>query len=193
MLNYTIPMTSAAGRDDERYSLSLRILHWTRAALVFGMLGAGWVMTRLEDAVPVKYGTLYPLHKSFGLLIFALVVIQIAIRQRTTLPPSASGIAPLEQRLSKLVHTVMYLLLVAVPLMGYAMSSSYSQSDGVTFFGIPVAELLPKDDARFAVFQWTHRIMAYTLLGLIGLHIGGVVKHRHFDKWPGSDVLRRML
>ena len=193
MPSYTTPMTSAAGRDDERYPLSLRILHWTRAALVFGMLGTGWVMTRLEDAVPVKYETLYPLHKSFGLLVFALVVVQIAIRLQTTLPPSASGIAPWEQRLSKLVHTVMYLLLVAVPLMGYAMSSSYSQSDGVTFFGIPVAELLPKDDARFAVFQWMHRIMAYTLLGLIGLHIGGVVKHRYFDKRSGSDILPRML
>lgn len=150
-------------------------------------------MTSLGDAAPMKYGTLYPTHKSFGLLVFCLVVVQITIRLTTSLPPPALAIARWEERLSTLVHAVMYVLLVAVPLMGYAMSSSYSHSDGVTFFGIPVAELLPKNDARFAVFQSMHKIMAYTLLTMIVLHVAGVVKHRYFDKRPGSDVLPRML
>ncbi len=175
-------------REGMRYPLSLRLLHWIRAALVLGMISAGWLMTNLADAVPWKYGTLYPTHKSFGLLILGLVVIQITIRSSTVLPPP-SNIDAWEARLSKLVHGAMYLLLVAVPLMGYAMSSSYSQSDGVTFFGLPVPELLPKDDARFVIFQSLHRILAYTLLAMVGLHVAGVVKHRYFDKRPGSDVL----
>lgn len=185
-----LPVT---GWDGLRYPLSLRILHWTRAVLVIGMIAAGWLMTSLDDATPWKYGTLYPTHKSFGLLIFGLVVIQIVIRLRATLPASAPGMGVWEARLSKLVHAAMYVLLVAVPLMGYAMSSSYSRSDGVTFFGFPVAELLPKDAARFAAFQLLHKIMAYTLLAMIVLHVAGVVKHRYFDKRPGSDVLPRML
>ncbi|MBD8548584.1 cytochrome b [Sphingomonas sp. CFBP 8760] len=181
------------GWDGLRYPLSLRMLHWTRAVLVIGMIAAGWLMTSLDDATPWKYGRLYPTHKSFGLLVFGLVVVQIVIRLRATLPPSAPGIHVWEARLSKLVHAAMYMLLVAVPLMGYAMSSSYSHSDGVTFFGFPVAELLPKDDARFAVFQLLHGVMAYTLLVMIVLHVAGVVKHRYFDKRSGSDVLPRML
>ena len=87
----------------------------------------------------------------------------------------------------------MYLLLVSVPLMGYAMSSSYTHSDGITFFGIQVVELLHKDDARFAAFQWRYRVMAYMLLAMIVLHTAGVVKHRWFDRRAGSDVLPRML
>ncbi|MBW6533147.1 cytochrome b [Sphingomonas sp. RRHST34] len=181
------------GRDGLRYSLPLRLLHWTRAALVIGMIAAGWLMTSLADAVPWKYGTLYPTHKSFGLLVLGLVVVQIAIRLSTGLPPCASALDAWEARLSKLVHGAMYMLLVAVPLMGYAMSSSYSQSDGVTFFGFPVPELLAKDDTRFAIFQSLHRILAYTLLAMVGLHVAGVVKHRYFDRRPGSDVLARML
>lgn len=186
-------MVTTSGREVSRYPLVLRLLHWSRALLVIGLLGAGWWMTRLDDTVPSKYGTFYPTHKSFGLLVFGLIVTQIAIRLRTALPPPAAAIAIWEQRMSTSVHTAMYGLLVAVPLMGYAMSSSYSQSDGVTFFGIPVAEVLPKDDARFAVFQWLHRVMAYMLLTLIGLHVAGVVKHRYFDTRPGSDVLPRMF
>ncbi len=185
-----LPVT---GWDGLRYPLSLRVLHWSRAVLVLGLIAAGWLMTSLNDATPLKYGTLYPTHKSFGLLVFGLAVVQIALRLQTKLPPSAPGIAVWEALLSKLVHAAIYLLLVAVPLMGYAMSSSYSHSDGVTFFGLPVAELLPKDDARFAVFQLLHRVMAYTLLVMIVLHVAGVVKHRYFDKRPGSDVLPRML
>ncbi|KQN07143.1 hypothetical protein ASE85_18950 [Sphingobium sp. Leaf26] len=56
-----------------------------------------------------------------------------------------------------------------------------------------VSILVGPDDARFAVFHWMYRIMAYTLLGLIGLQIGSVVKHRYFDERPGSDVQLRML
>ncbi|MBD8735370.1 cytochrome b [Sphingomonas sp. CFBP 13706] len=186
-------MIPAAEQVAERYPFSLRLLHWSRAVIVFGMLGAGWVMTSLDDAVPMKYGVLYPTHKSFGLLVLCLVVVQITIRLRTNLPPPALAIDPWEGKLSKLVHAVMYLLLVAVPLMGYAMSSSYSHSDGVTFFGIPVAELLPKDDARFTVFQSVHKVLAYTLLAFVVLHVAGVVKHRYFDRQQGSDVLPRML
>ncbi|KQN07086.1 cytochrome B [Sphingobium sp. Leaf26] len=171
----------------------MRLLHWIRAILVLGMLSAGWLMTRLEDVVPSKYGTIYPLHKSFGLLLLGLVVIQIIIRLRTRLPKSSEILAPWEKHLAKLTHATIYLLLVAVPLMGYAMSSSYSHSDGITLFGLPVAELLPKNDTRFAMFQWLHRTMAYGLLALMALHVAGVVKHRYFDKRPGSDVLRRML
>lgn len=187
------PIDTAVGRDAVRYPLALRLLHWTRAVLIVGIVGAGWLMTSLGDAVPMKYGTLYPLHKSFGLLVLSLVVVQIAVRLRTELPPPAAAIAVWERRLSGLVHTAMYLLLVSVPLMGYAMSSSYTHSDGVTFFGIPVVELLPKDDARFAAFQWLHRVMAYMLLAMIVLHVAGVVKHRWFDRRAGSDILPRML
>ncbi len=194
MVSRTTPATMAVGeRDATRYPSALRMLHWVRAVLVIQTLGAGWVMTILEDAESWKYGVLYPTHKSFGLLVFGIVVAQIVIRWCTKLPPSASVIAPWERRLSKMVHATMYVLLVAVPLMGYAMSSSYSRSDGITLFGLQVAELLPKDDARFVVFQTMHKIMAYTLLAMIVLHVAGVVKHRYFDQRSGSDVLPRML
>lgn len=87
----------------------------------------------------------------------------------------------------------MYVLLMAIPLMGYAMSSSCSHSDGVAFFDVPAAELLPTHDARFAMFRWMHRIMAYMLLAMVGLHVAGLKKRRCFDKLAESDVLPRML
>lgn len=87
----------------------------------------------------------------------------------------------------------MYVLIVAVPLMGYSMSSSYTMSDGVFFFGVNLPELLAKNDDLFVVFQWLHKVLAYTLLALIVLHVAGALKHRFFDSDPRNDVLRRML
>ena len=177
----------------DRYPIALRLLHWIRALLIFGLIAAGWLMTSLNDATPIKYATLYPLHKSVGLLVFALVLTQLVLRVCSPLPETPVGLKVWERRFSKAVHVLMYVLLIIVPLMGYAMSSSYTMSDGVTFFGLHVPELLPKDDGRFKVFQAVHKIAAYLLLALIGLHVAGAVKHRMFDKRGNTDVLARML
>lgn len=84
-------------------------------------------------------------------------------------------------------------MLLIVPLMGYAMSSSYIQSSGVPFFGIHLPELLPKNDDRFRVFQFLHKTLAYSLLALIALHVVGALKHRFLDKDRRTDVLPRMM
>ncbi|WP_254603881.1 cytochrome b [Achromobacter dolens] len=79
------------------------------------------------------------------------------------------------------MHRATYVLLVLVPLMGYSMSSSFTMSDGIPFFGAHLPELLPKNDKWFIVFQWLHKTLAYTLLGLVALHVVGALKHRFLD------------
>ena len=81
--------------------------------------------------------------------------------------------------------------MIVVPCMGYAMSSSYTQSDGVFFFGVNLPELLPKNDARFEIFQMAHRYLAYTLLVLA--QVAGALKHRFVDPNRDNDVLSKML
>jgi cytochrome b561 len=178
----------------DRYPTSLRILHWVRALLVAGLLWAGWHMTGLNDEVASKYELYYPWHKSFGVLAFLVVLIQIALRVKTPrLPQPPETLARYERVSSRLAHRALYALLVIVPLMGYSMSSTYTMSDGVFFFGVNLPELLGKNDDWFVVFQWLHKVLAYTLLGLVLVHVAGALKHRFFDRDPRSDVLRRML
>ncbi|BAR60799.1 cytochrome b561 [Bradyrhizobium diazoefficiens] len=116
---------------NDKYPAALRILHWVRALLTLGLIAAGWMMTVLADTVTEKFTLLYPWHKSFGVLVFLIVLAQLAIRAMSRLP----GPAPLpaqERLLSQAVHVAMYALLLLVPLMGYAMSSSFTDSDGVS-------------------------------------------------------------
>jgi cytochrome b561 len=163
------------------------------AVLILGMIWTGWSMVPENYDTPSKYDFFYPWHKSFGMLILILVAARLVIRTRAAIPALPSGFAPWEVKAAKLGHAALYTLMIVVPCMGYAMSSSFTQSDGVFFFGVNLPELLPKNDDRFVVFQTLHRWLAYTLLALIVVHVLGAIKHRFLDRSRDNDVLSRMV
>jgi cytochrome b561 len=175
-----------------KYPLALRILHWTMALIILGMIWAGWTMVGMDDKTPSKFATFYPWHKSFGMLVLILVLVRLAVRLRASIPPLPATLSGWEKIGAKTGHIALYTLMVVVPCMGYSMSSSYTQSDGVYFFGVNLPEILPKNDARFEVFQALHRYLAYTLLCLVLIHVVGALKHRFFDQDRRNDVLSRM-
>lgn len=177
----------------ERYSLPMRLLHWLRAVLILGLIGVGWTMVSLPDEFPAKYDVLYPTHKEFGVLVFLVALVHMIIRANSNVPKPAPGLAPWEVFLSRHIQRVIMALTLIVPLLGYGMSSSYTQSDGVPFFFTMLPELLPKNDGNFAIFQFMHKVLAFTLLGLVAVHVLGALKHRLIDRDPDKDALRRML
>jgi cytochrome b561 len=125
-------------------------------------------------------------------LILFLVLVRLATRLRASVPALPEGLAPWEAKAAKIGHVALYTLMIIVPCMGYSMSSSFTQSDGVFFFGVNLPEILPKNDARFEVFQALHKYLAYTLLVLVVVHVAGALKHRFLDSNRGNDVLSRM-
>lgn len=178
---------------DQPYTLPMRVLHWTRAGLILGLIALGWIMTSLSDDTSVKFEWMYPVHKQFGVLAFIVGAIALIVRLRSALPPHPADLNLWEKALSHVTQLLMLALAVVVPLMGYGMSSSYSESDGVPFFFVDLPELLAKNDTAFVIFAWAHKISAYTLLALITLHVIAVVKHRFFDRGRNTDVLSRMI
>lgn len=182
--------------DAPKYPFSMRVFHWLRALVVIGTLSVGLLMVNLPDELPAKFELLYPNHKQFGLLALLLGLVQLVLRTRARhrLPAPPAGLRPWERTLSTFAHRAFYVLLIIVPLMGYSMSSTYTQSDGVPFFFFGMLpELLPKNDDWFEVFRLVHRTFAYTLIALVVLHVAGALKHRFLDRNGQTDVLRRML
>jgi cytochrome b561 len=177
----------------DRYPAAMRLLHWTRAGLILGLILLGWVMTTLPESTVARFEWFYPVHKQFGVLAFLVGVIALFVRVRSAVPRHPAGLARWETTLSSVVQYAMLALAIIVPLMGYAMSSTYSHSDGVPFFLFHLPELLAKNDQASAVFAWLHEKLAYTLLALVVLHVAGVLKHRFLDRGRDTDVLPRML
>lgn len=185
-------MQSRNSAMQTKYHLSMRITHWCRAAVILGMIFLGWWMVSLDDMASVKFDWAYPYHKSFGLLALLLVMTQLFLRTRKGVPALSPKLGPLEAKAAKVAHVALYVLMIAVPLLGYARSSTFPESDGVYFFGLYLPELLAKNNDLSEIVSQMHKVSAYALLGLIALHVAGALKHRLFDKDP-DDSLSRML
>lgn len=143
-----------------------------------------------------KFDLFYSNHKQFGVLAWLIALVHLLIRWRSsaTLPKTPDGLKPWEKLLSKIAHRATIALTILVPMLGYSMSASYTQSAGVPFFFFgQIPGILPKNDAAFEVFDLLHTYTSYTLLGLVILHIAGAVKHRLTDKAGETDVLSRMV
>jgi cytochrome b561 len=170
------------------YPWSIRVLHWLMALLILGMIAVGWYMTGLPDKDPLR-GTLYPLHKSLGILLLALVALRVALRFSTPIPPLPAGIPPRERLAAKAGHVLLYLGMIVVPLTGVVMSVAGGY--GIAFFGIPLPAFMDVDKPLAHDARELHELLPYILLGVIALHVAGALKHRFFDA-PENDVLKRM-
>ncbi len=190
-------MQSETQQASQKYPLSMRLLHWARAVIILGLIWSGWYMTGLPEDTPGEtFGFFYNNHKQFGVLVWLLALVHLTIRWRNrhTLPQIPEQLTSWEKMLSHAVHRLIMLLTIAVPMLGYSMSSSFTQSDGVPFFFFGhLPEVLPKNDDAFVVFDTLHQYSAYVLLALIVLHVAGGLKHRLQDKGGKTDVLPRML
>lgn len=170
------------------YGLVSKLLHWTIAILILGLVWLGAYMVELTY-FDKWYNQSLSLHKSFGLLVLALTGIYFCWK---IVSPSPDGVAtiPRWQQLSvRLMHAALMLLMVAIPLSGYLISTSAGQP--VDFFGLfdvpaPGRNNKAIRDPAIAV----HYYCAYGILLLVLGHAGAALKHQFFDK---DGTLARML
>ncbi|HTN41306.1 MAG TPA: cytochrome b/b6 domain-containing protein, partial [Asticcacaulis sp.] len=103
------------------FHLMLRILHWLMAALVLFMLfiGVGMVSTTGH-----AYVTLLALHRPIGMAIFGLALIRMVVRLFTGAPDLPADLPKWQVCIAKGVHVVLYGLMIAMPLIGWAMLSA---------------------------------------------------------------------
>ncbi len=168
-----------------RYSTTAMLLHWLIALLIFVLFPLGLYMHGLKLS-PTKLH-LYSYHKWAGITVLLLAILRLA--WRTTHRPPALLMPRWQQTASSAVHALLYLLIIAVPLSGWLMSSAKGVQ--TVWFGIlSLPDLVAKDKALGHLLGSVHQILNYTLLVLVTLHIAAALKHRFIDR---DDVLARML
>jgi len=174
----------------DRYHPLSRLLHWLMAVLILALLIVGVYMQELPDEAPNRL-QLYTFHKTFGVIVFTLVWLRLAWGRIATPPALPSVLQGWEIVLTKVTRVGLYLLMIATPFAGYAMSN-FADKPVALFGRLPLPALFaPSKDLAEAAGE-VHEIFAYLLLALIVLHATGAIKHRLFDR-PEADVLRRML
>ena len=166
-------------------------LHWLVALLVIGMLIVGFSMVRFyEDDLARKF-ELYQLHKSFGFTVFCLAALRLGWRALNPTPALPDTLKPYERVLARVTHWGLYVLLAALPISGWLMSSASPL--GITtrvfdLFALPNA--VSPDQALFDLLHEVHEILAFVLAGLLVLHVAAAFKHHFVLK---DDTLKRML
>ena len=173
-----------------KYALTSRILHWIMAVLIIFLLGLGIYMNDFLDKDSANRLDIYNLHKSLGVIVLILVFLRIINRLLTRTPTLPFAISALEKKLAKFAHLALYFLMFTTPFSGYLMSSFAGYP--VKLFAIELPNFFEPNFQIAGFFAETHELSAFTLLGLIVIHILAVIRHRFFDK-PGNNVLNRMM
>jgi cytochrome b561 len=172
-----------------------RLLHWTMAALILFQLGLGvWMANFVPDLV--ERFRLVQLHKSWGFVIFALALARIAWRLGNRAAPAMpAGVPDWQARAAAASHGLLYALMLALPLSGWAMSAASPTQDLLNienmvfgWFAMPdpwVPGVKAVEDAAGAIHFWSAILLALVLAA----HAGAALKHHLVDR---DDVLRRM-
>lgn len=171
----------------DTYGTGTKILHWVIGLCVIGLIGVGLYMVRLDPS-PAMF-QLYANHKSIGITVLALMVVRLIWRWTNTAPAPLPGHKKWEKTLARAIHLLFYPVLLALPLSGWLMSSAKGFS--VSVFGLfTLPDFVRANEALAETMVQLHGILAWGLIAMIALHVGGALKHHIIDR---DDTLKRML
>ncbi|HEY0625512.1 MAG TPA: cytochrome b [Allosphingosinicella sp.] len=170
-------MASAAdptGQSALRYSRGAMWFHWIIAALVILNLFLGFFYEAFgKDWTP----WIMFFHKATGITVLGLSIARLLWRLGHRPPPFDGVLRPWEALLARLTHWLFYVLMIVIPLTGWALSSSSGRP--TNYFGLFEIGLLPvpRTDAAHDLFEDAHEFLGKLMIGLILLHVAGAVKH----------------
>ena len=180
-------MSNTSPETPEKHPFPLRILHWLAVAGFTVLFITGPIMVDLDKTDPLR-ADLFGLHKSFGVIAILLLIARLRVRLRSALPTLPTSLQDWEVTLAHWGHRGLYALMIATPIVGWADSNFHGKP--VKLFGIPLPKLFPTIEDIGTTPGLIHTVLAYTLLGLVAVHVAAVVKHRYVDR---ADVLHRIL
>jgi cytochrome b561 len=167
-----------------KYDPFARLLHWLVVLLLVAQYVVAWTMPGIHRGTqPVG---LIVVHLDLGAFIIAVMIVRVVWRIVRKEPEVVDG-TPLTRGIAYLTHGLLYLLLIVQPVMGWANASSRGWQ--VTLFGVNLPPLVPTGSALGHTLGDAHRLLAWAMLVLIGLHVAAALYHHFLLR---DRVLRRM-
>lgn len=171
------------------WSRAQRRLHWWGAALVLVAFAVAWLMVAVPLSDLLAKFLLYQLHKTIGLLVFALLLWRLALRLRRGRPAWEAELPAWQVRAAGRMHAALYALMLVVPVLGYFVAATApAQVPTLFLLVVPVPHVVGPSEAAFAVLRPVHRAAAILLVALAAAHAAMAVAHH----WRGRPTLRRM-
>ena len=154
----------------ERYPRLMRLMHWSAAALIIPTLLIGLALAFKivrPDSPASDWWT--DVHVLLGLSAFVIMLVRVIIALHSAKPPISGTRA--EVLVARGAHLALYVLVIALPLSGYAGWIAYGEAPKP--FGMPLPNLEP-----LAAFlqskkagEWLWPVHEYAGLGLAALRV----------------------
>jgi cytochrome b561 len=177
--------------SDQRYSNVAVFLHWAIAACILFNLASGWIMEGLPKG-ELKH-IVVSLHASSGLSVLVLTLVRIGWRLTHRPPALDTSLTRGERLAASGVHGLLYFLMIAMPMVGWAISSASTRKvAGAALFllvplpklwfmnNLPLAEKVTAHDQAVTL----HWAGAWVLTALLVAHVAGALKHQFLDRKP---------
>jgi cytochrome b561 len=168
------------------YDPFTKLMHWLVFLLVAAQYAVGEFMPHIgRKAQDVG---LIALHFSLGSAVMVAVVVALAWRVIHPVPQTPE-IPRWQQILATLTHWVLYLLVFAMTILGWAATNFRGWP--VNLFGVvPLPALANKGDSWAHSAGDIHTFLVNVLLALVALHVLAALYHHFIAR---DRVLRRML
>lgn len=170
---------------EANYDGVARFLHWLVVVMIVMMFVIGWTMPHVHrNTLPVG---LIAWHIGIGAALIAAMLVRI-IWRFTHRPPPVT-LSPLLSTISLIAHFFLYVGLIVEPVLGWANASARGWV--VKLFGVMTYPSLASAGSAFGLeLGGVHRLLAWALLSLIGMHVAAALFHRFVIK---DCVLQRMM
>ena len=156
------------------YSLLARFFHWLTAALIF--IAVPLAVLAVNAPPGPEKANLFFWHKAFGISVLIVVALRALQRLINGTPGPHPQLPHIEKIGSEAVHILLYVLLLVVPLLGWAASSALGHPP--SFFGFfTLPAILPPDKALGEKLFDIHVVLAFLLAGLAAFHIMFAIYH----------------
>jgi cytochrome b561 len=150
-----------------------RLLHWVMAICILTMffVGVGMVST-----IDPKYLPLISFHKSLGIAILVLALIRLVVRLRYGAPALPRDLPEPMKLAAELSHYALYTLMIAMPLIGWAMLSTAAYPI-IVFGGLRLPPILHQSDSLHTILWNAHYYLAFCFFALVLVHIAAALFH----------------
>ncbi len=170
------------------FGLVAILFHWISAVIAIGLFVSGLWMTGLSYSDP-WYHRAPDQHRAFGVTLAALLLLRLVWRLLNPPPAPEPGVRRWERMAAGITHWAMYLLLFAIIVAGYVLSTADGRSvDVFGLFSVPplVGNIRHLEDPAAELHYW----LAMLLAALVVVHALAALKHHFLDR---DRTLARMF
>lgn len=187
-MNYDQKIPFQHAGTPAQFRRSFKLMHWIMALLFLLAIASIEVKARIQNDVINR--DLMWVHIQSGTALFLLVWLRIVMRVRLPVPPIIPAMKRVHHISALLAHAGLYLLTIAIPLLG--IIALQTRGVNVHFMGITLPVIISENQGlpySLALISYHEQYGNY-LIYLILAHIAFAFIHHFFWK---DNTLQRML